>query len=156
MLIAPGGDYLTGMARLPRPKPNRMQPGRLPSRSIKPQVAVRILSLRAPMDRRTFNAGDVIFQAGDQSDCAFMVVVGMVEAQLPNGRHKRLGPGEIFGEMGLIDSRPRSATIVALDYTVCATYSEAELLQAIRTHPDEAIAFIRALIARLRDANEGH
>jgi CRP-like cAMP-binding protein len=108
------------------------------------------------MDRRTFNAGETIFQAGDRSDCAFLVVVGTVEARLPNGRNKRLGPGEIFGEMGLIDSRPRSATIVAVDYTVCATYSETELLQAIRTHPDEAVAFIRALIARLRDANEGH
>ena len=58
--------------------------------------------------------------------------------------------------MGLIDSRSRSATIVALDYTVCATYSEAELLQAIRTHLEEAVTFIRALIARLREANEGH
>ena len=108
------------------------------------------------MDRKTFKAGDTIFEAGDQSDCAFLIVVGAVEARLPNGLHKRLGPGEIFGEMGLIDNRPRSATIVASDYTVCATYSEDELLQAIRTHPDEAIAFIRALIARLRDANEGH
>jgi len=108
------------------------------------------------MDRKTFNARDTIFRAGDQSNCAFLIVVGAVEARLPNGRNKRLGPGEIFGEMGLIDSRPRSATVVASDYTVCATYSEAELLEAIRTRPDEAIAFIRALIARLRDANEGH
>jgi CRP-like cAMP-binding protein len=108
------------------------------------------------VDRKTFNAGETIFQAGDRSDCAFLIVVGSVEAQLPNGRHKRLGSGEIFGEMGLIDRRPRSATIVASDYTVCATYSEAELLDAIRTQPDEAVAFIRALIARLRDANEGH
>jgi CRP/FNR family cyclic AMP-dependent transcriptional regulator len=107
------------------------------------------------LERRTFNAGETIFQVGDPSVCAFLIVVGSVEALLPNGRKKRLGPGEIFGEMGLIDSRPRSATIVALDYTVCATYSEDELLQAIRTHPDEAVTFIRALIARLRDANEG-
>jgi CRP/FNR family cyclic AMP-dependent transcriptional regulator len=107
------------------------------------------------MDRLTYKAGDIVFRAGDQSDCAFMIVVGTVEAQLPDGRHKRLGPGEIFGEMGLIDRRPRSATIVALDYTVCATYSETELLLAIRTHPEEAVIFIRALIARLREANEG-
>jgi CRP/FNR family cyclic AMP-dependent transcriptional regulator len=107
------------------------------------------------MERRTFNSGDTIFKAGDDSDRAFMIVVGGVDAMLPNGRKKRLGPGEIFGEMGLIDSRPRSATVVAAEYTVCAAYSEAELLDDIRTKPDEAIAFIRALIARLRDANEG-
>jgi CRP-like cAMP-binding protein len=108
---------------------------------------------RHPMDRRTFNAGDTIFNVDDPSDRAYLIVVGTVEAQLPNGKQKRLGPGEIFGEMGLIDGSPRSATIVALDYTVCATYTETELLQAIRTQPEEAIAFIRALIARLREAN---
>ena len=107
------------------------------------------------MERRTFNSGDTIFKAGDDSDRAFMIVVGAVDAMLPNGRKKRLAPGEIFGEMGLIDNRPRSATVVAAEYTVCAAYSEAELLDDIRNNPDEAIAFIRALIARLRDANEG-
>ena len=107
------------------------------------------------MERTTFNTGDTIFRAGDDSDRAFMIVVGGVNALLPSGRKKRLGPGEIFGEMGLIDNRPRSATVIAAEYTVCAAYSEAELLDDIRNKPDEAIAFIRALIARLRDANEG-
>ena len=106
------------------------------------------------MEREAFNAGDTIFLAGDVSDRAFLIVVGSVSAQLPNGRSKSLGPGEIFGEMGLIDSRPRSATMVAEKYTVCATYSEGELLDAIRNNPDGAIALIRDLIARLREANE--
>ena len=141
MLIDAGRSTpLTGTARLPTRLPDRPQPGRLivrPSLTIRP----RVVGLAGDqMGRRTFNAGETIFQAGDQSDCAFLIVVGTVEARLPNGRHKRLGPGEIFGEMGLIDSRPRSATIVAVDYTVCATYSETELLQAIRTHPNEAVA----------------
>jgi CRP-like cAMP-binding protein len=107
------------------------------------------------MDRRTFNSGEAIFEAGDPSDRAYLIVIGAVEARLPHGKHKLLGPGEIFGEMGLIDGGPRSATIVALDYTVCATYTETELLNAIRTQPEEAITFIRALIARLREANAG-
>jgi CRP-like cAMP-binding protein len=56
--------------------------------------------------------------------------------------------------MGLIDAMPRSATIVAKKYTVCASYSEAELLEAIRSNPDGAVDFIRGLIRRLRDANQ--
>ena len=107
------------------------------------------------MDRRTFDAGDIIFREGDVSDCAYLVVVGSVEVGLHDGRRKQIGQSEIFGEMGLIDRRPRSATVRALQYTVCAVYSEGELLEAIRTQPDEAVAFIRALIARLREANEG-
>jgi CRP-like cAMP-binding protein len=107
------------------------------------------------MERMAFNSGDTIFRAGDDSDRAFLIVVGSVDAHLPNGRTRRIGPGEIFGEMGLIDRRPRSATMVTAEYTVCAAYSESELLDEIRSDPDEAIAFIRALISRLRDANEG-
>ena len=106
------------------------------------------------MEREAFNSGDTIFRAGDVSDRAFLIVVGSVSAQLPNGRFKSLGPGEIFGEMGVIDSRPRSATMIAERYTVCATYSESELLDAIRNNPEGAISLIRDLIARLREANE--
>jgi CRP-like cAMP-binding protein len=106
------------------------------------------------MERRSFNQDETIFREGDASDCAFQVVVGSVKVHLPNGRVRHLGPGEIFGEMGLVDKRPRSATVTAAEYSVFAAYSEAELLDAIKTHPDEAIAFIRALIGRLREANE--
>ena len=91
---------------------------------------------------------------GRSSDCAYLIVVGSVEAQLPNGRKADLAAGEVFGEMGLIDQRPRSATVVAKEYTVCATYSENELMDVIRQAPDEALALMRALISRLRDADK--
>ena len=106
------------------------------------------------MERRSFKEGETIFAAGDASDCAYLIVVGSVRVHLPHGIVKVLGRGEIFGEMGLIDSRPRSATVVAAEYCVFARYSEAELLDAIKTNPDEAVAFIKALITRLRQANE--
>ena len=106
------------------------------------------------MERRSVNAGEVIFGSSDPSDRAFQIVVGSVHVHLPNGRVRTLGPGEIFGEMGLIDRRPRSATVTAAEYCVFATYSETELLEAIRVNPEEAIAFIKALIGRLREANE--
>ena len=107
------------------------------------------------MHRITFEAGDTIMNIGETSDAAFLIITGRVVAHLPNGIKKQLGPGEMFGEMGLIDRQPRSATVIAADYTVCATYTEGELLDLIRSNPDEAIFFIRALIARLRAANEG-
>ncbi len=106
------------------------------------------------MEREAFQPGETVFRAGESSDRAFLVIIGQVSAQLPDGRTRSLGPGEMFGEMGLIDSLPRSATIVAEKYTVCASYSETELLDAIRSNPDTAIDFIRALIGRLRDANQ--
>jgi len=106
------------------------------------------------MERRAFKSGETIFREGDPSDFAYFIVSGTVEAQLANGRKIAMQPGEVFGEMGLVDQRPRSATVVATKYTVCAAYTEKELLASIREAPDEAMALIRALIARLREANK--
>ncbi len=106
------------------------------------------------MERRSYKAGEVIFQTGEPSDFAYLIMTGSVEASLANGRTVLLKKGEVFGEMGLVDQRPRSATITAKEYTVCAAYNEAELLSSIRDAPDEAILLIRALIDRLRQANK--
>ncbi|MEX0347762.1 MAG: cyclic nucleotide-binding domain-containing protein [Rhizobiaceae bacterium] len=106
------------------------------------------------MERRSYNAGEAIFQAGEPSDFAYLIITGSVEARLANGRSVLLKKGEVFGEMGLVDQRPRSATIIAKEYAVCAAYTEAELLSSIREAPDEAILLIRALIGRLREANK--
>ena len=72
------------------------------------------------MEREAFQPGETIFNVGDTSDRAFLIIIGEVCAQLPNGRMRSLGPGEMFGEMGLIDALPRSATVVANRFTVCA------------------------------------
>lgn len=106
------------------------------------------------MERRAYQAGETIFKAGDPSDFAYLIIIGSVEAQLENGRKVSVKPGEVFGEMGLVDQRPRSATVVAREYSVCAAYTEKELLESIRDQPDEAIALIKALISRLREANQ--
>jgi CRP-like cAMP-binding protein len=82
------------------------------------------------------------------------VIAGSVNVHLPGGRLRNLGPGEIFGEMGLLDNRPRSATVIAGEDGQLATFTESELIRAIRTDPDAAIAVIRALLHRLREAND--
>ncbi len=106
------------------------------------------------MERKTYKAGETIFREGDPSDFAYLIVKGSAEAHLANGRKVTLKRGDVFGEMGLVDQRPRSATVIATENAVCAAYTEKELLASIRTAPDEAMALIRALIARLRDANQ--
>jgi CRP/FNR family transcriptional regulator, cyclic AMP receptor protein len=106
------------------------------------------------MERRSFREGETIFREGDISDRAFQVISGSVNVHLPGGRLRNLGPGEIFGEMGLLDNRPRSATVTAGEDGQLAAFSEAELIAAIRTDPAAAITFIRALLRRLREAND--
>jgi len=63
--------------------------------------------------------GAQVFQEGDPGECAFLIESGRVEISIQrDGQRIRLaerGPGEIFGEMAIIDGRPRTATITALD-----------------------------------------
>jgi CRP/FNR family transcriptional regulator, cyclic AMP receptor protein len=106
------------------------------------------------MERRSFREGETIFREGDISDRAFQVVSGSVNVHLPSGRLRNLGPGEIFGEMGLLDNRPRSATVIAGEDGELTAFTETELVRAIRTDPDAAITFIRAPLHRLREAND--
>ena len=65
-----------------------------------------------------FEDGDVIFREGDRSQAAFVLVSGQVELikKTTNGlvRLALISPGEIFGEMGIIDRSVRSATDLTL------------------------------------------
>ena len=68
--------------------------------------------------RRTFPAGAVIFAEGDPGDCAYIIEHGSAEISVFRGGEKisvaERGPGEIFGEMAIIDANPRAATVTAL------------------------------------------
>lgn len=109
------------------------------------------------MQRKAFNAGETIFKTGDNCDLAYIIVVGGVDISVHGeaGAVKvaSLEPGEVFGEMGLIDAGPRSADALANQYTVCAGYDGDELLDLLDNNPGEAVAFIKTLVRRLRDAN---
>ncbi|MCZ6764563.1 MAG: cyclic nucleotide-binding domain-containing protein, partial [Alphaproteobacteria bacterium] len=73
------------------------------------------------MQRKTFDAGETIFKTGDNSDLAYLIIVGGVDISVQGeaGEVKvaSLKPGEVFGEMGLIDAGPRSADALANQYT---------------------------------------
>jgi CRP-like cAMP-binding protein len=109
------------------------------------------------MDRKEFQPQEVIFSEGDPSDLAYFIVLGSVDIFIGARRERRsvatLGPGEVFGEMGLIEGGPRSATAISVERTVCATYDSDQLLAALEKDPKEALVVIRSLISRLRDTN---
>lgn len=63
----------------------------------------------------------------------------------------RIGPGQVFGEMSLIDERPRSATVVADEPTEAAEISAWEFRAQIKESPEIAINLLKTLSERLRD-----
>jgi CRP/FNR family transcriptional regulator, cyclic AMP receptor protein len=110
------------------------------------------------MQTIAFKAGDTIISEGDQGDGAFFIVTGWVEVFIGRDAGARsvgkLGTGEVFGEMSLIEPGPRSATVKAMTDVECLAASYAEFIDAIETHPERAVAFMKTLVRRLRQMNE--
>ncbi len=73
-------------------------------------------------DREIFAGGERIFNYGDPGDCAYLIEEGAVEViVVEQGRERRIkliGKGELFGEVSLIDRKPRTATVRAIEKTV--------------------------------------
>ncbi len=111
----------------------------------------------AQPQRLQFAAGETIFAKGDPSDLCYQVFSGQVHILLDSGANAQpvaeLEPGEVFGEMGIIDDGPRSATAVAAVDTVCIGYARDDILGQIDRNPATMTAIMKALIHRLREAN---
>jgi CRP-like cAMP-binding protein len=104
-----------------------------------------------------YKAGERIFAEGDPSYYCYQIVRGKVDIVLsPGGRREviaTLGPGEVFGEMGVIDSGPRSATAIAAEDTECVVFGALDLLDQFDEDPATTIEVMRTLIKRLRQSN---
>lgn len=106
-----------------------------------------------------FSDGEVIFREGAPSTRAFLIETGEVEVTVrrsEDGRLVRLatlGPGELVGEMSLVDERPRSATAHATCATTLQAFTRDEFEDLILKRPDASLRLIRALFERLRMMN---
>ena len=106
---------------------------------------------------RSFAGGDIVFQEGDPSAFAFVLVEGNVEL-IKEGPHGPLTlavlqPGEMFGEMGVFDDSARSATARAIGQVTVKMVSRDVFLDTLRSDPDIALSVIGGLVDRLRGAN---
>jgi CRP-like cAMP-binding protein len=108
---------------------------------------------------RRFEAGAVVFKEGDEGTTCYIVRSGRTRAirEHPDGRSITLahfGPGDIFGEMAMLDGERRSATIEATEDTETIAILSTDMQRLLREHPDISVKLIAALGRRLRDTNE--
>ncbi len=106
------------------------------------------------MPTEHFQRGQVIFREGDKSKEAYFIVSGQVEISI-NTAHgvqslAKIEAGEIFGEMGMIMDRPRSATATAVENTTVETVVEADFEQQIIQRPDRLQVYLATLFERIR------
>lgn len=101
-----------------------------------------------------FESGQVIFNEGDKSHDAYYLVQGFVEISVKaaNGKQvlAKLGPGEVFGEMGMIMDRPRSATAIALETSLVEVISEPEFEAYFLQNPQRLHTYLATLFERIR------
>ena len=110
------------------------------------------------MDTRNYQKGDIIFRQGDTAESMFEILWGTVGIYADYGTPKEkklaeLGGGEsaFFGEMGLIDRAPRSATAVVLENrTKLREITEASLGSLFQENPGKVLHIIQHLSRRLR------
>ena len=97
-----------------------------------------------------YDAGETIFQAGDEGHCMYIVQAGEVDVRAGDVLVETIGPGGIFGEMAIIDKSPRSATVVARSDCRLVALDETKFMQHVHRTPFFAIQVMRIMTERLR------
>jgi CRP/FNR family transcriptional regulator, cyclic AMP receptor protein len=103
-----------------------------------------------------YGAGGVIVREGEIGTGFFVVVSGAVRVVRDGETVSTLGPGEFFGELSVLDHRPRNAQVVAAEATACLALASWDLETVITEQPRVALAMLRVLAGRLRDVSEAH
>jgi CRP/FNR family transcriptional regulator/CRP/FNR family cyclic AMP-dependent transcriptional regulator len=104
---------------------------------------------------RTFTRDSVIILAEEEGDILFIIRGGQVKVSIvsEDGREvilSLLGPGAVFGELSLLDGKPRSANVIATEETELIMLRRADFVQLIYRVPQIATALLAELASRLR------
>jgi signal transduction histidine kinase len=118
-------------------------------------------ALRDIAEERVFPAGTRIFSENDPGDGVYVIQNGLVEiAHLMGDRalcvFSKFGPGEIFGEMAVIEDRPRSATTTAVKETRVYFIPRVQMIALLRRSPALSLKLLQEVSRRLRDFNHQH
>lgn len=124
-------------------------------RQLRPE---ELKALRQVTVERQFAAGQEIFHEGDRGDGVYVVKEGSVEISgLLNQSTRRvfsqIGPGGVFGEMAVIEHRPRSASATAVGDTTVYFIPRGEMLSLIERSPGLALSLLQEISHRLREFN---
>lgn len=117
-----------------------------------------VLKLAALGVQRRYRTHAVLIEEGDHGDTIYIVLSGRLRAFVSDARGREAtlglhGPGEYVGEMSL-DGRPRSASVQAVEPSVCAVVTRDTMLRHIAADPEFALGLIVRLIGRARLATE--
>src|SRR6185312_11901965 len=116
------------------------------------KATFRVLD-RPDLPVRRIPAGRNILVQGAVGAEMFLLKKGKAEIRVGAEEVEEVGPGEIFGEMALIDQSTRSATVTAVEDCEVVALNEHQFVELIQDAPYFALDVMRALVGRLRSMN---
>ena len=107
--------------------------------------------------QRQFATGEIIIRENDIGETAYVIEQGRVKVTKKRGGRTvhlaELGPGGTIGEMSMIDEKPRSATVIAIEDSILREVHRNEFSVALQNETDAAIRLLRVIFERLREAD---
>ena len=106
----------------------------------------------------TYNPGAIVIAEGEIGDSAFLILRGSAEVIVGEGKKAKtvatLSEGEVFGEMCILETGVRSATVKAVTELECVVTSYEEFTESMETNPAQAALYMKTLVTRLRQMNQ--
>jgi CRP/FNR family cyclic AMP-dependent transcriptional regulator len=109
--------------------------------------------------RKSYPRNSTIINAGDPTDALYIVISGRLKVMMSDDEGREvilaiLGQGEFFGEMGLIDEAPRSATVIAIEPCELLTINKMDFKKCLAENFEIAVGVMKGLVKRLREADK--
>jgi CRP/FNR family transcriptional regulator, cyclic AMP receptor protein len=112
-------------------------------------IAQRMVEVDFPKDH-------VIARQGEVGTGFFLIASGSVRVVRDGRTIAHIGPGDFFGELSVLDGRPRVAQVIADEPTTCLGLATWDLEAVIKEQPAVALAILRGLAGRLRELTDTH
>jgi CRP/FNR family cyclic AMP-dependent transcriptional regulator len=121
-----------------------------------PEDQLRMLT--TVVTRRSLPRSTTVMASGDPTDSLYIVLSGRLKVMMSDAEGKEvilsiLTTGEFFGEMGLIDDAPRSASVVSIEACELLSIAKRDFKKCLAENFEMAQAVMRGLVRRLRDAD---
>lgn len=118
----------------------------------------QLAQLLTCVQHRSYARNSFILRAGEEHDALYIILTGRVKVLIPDEEGHEvilsmLGQHDFFGEMGLLDDQPRSASVEALEPCQALRISKAGFMTILKDNFDLAMVIIRNLVKRLREAD---
>jgi CRP/FNR family transcriptional regulator, cyclic AMP receptor protein len=121
-----------------------------------PEEQLRMLA--SVVTRKSAPRSSTVMSSGDATDSLYIVLSGRLKVMMSDAEGKEvilsiLGPSEFFGEMGLIDDSPRSASVVAIEACELLSIAKRDFKKCLAENFEMSMAVMRGLVRRLREAD---